>query len=137
MKITDPNLLPGKPGVYIMHDEDDEIIYVGKAKNLKKRVRSYFKDEEKLDHPKTRILMKHFSYLEYILTDTEKEALILEATLIKKHTPHYNIRLKDGKQYPFIKITNEEYPRIFLTRRIYDDKASDRKSTRLNSSHTS
>ncbi|MDD6534941.1 MAG: excinuclease ABC subunit UvrC [Methanosphaera sp.] len=124
MKITDPNLLPGKPGVYIMHDEDDEIIYVGKAKNLKKRVRSYFKDEEKLDHPKTRILMKHFSYLEYILTDTEKEALILEATLIKKHTPHYNIRLKDGKQYPFIKITNEEYPRIFLTRRIYDDKAS-------------
>lgn len=124
MKITDPNILPDKPGVYIMHDKDDNIIYVGKAKNLKKRVRSYFKDEDKLNHPKTRVLMKHFYYLEYIITDTEKEALILESNLIKKHRPQYNIRLKDGKQYPYIKITNEEFPRIYLTRRIYDDEAS-------------
>lgn len=124
MQITDPKELPNNPGVYIMHNKDDEIIYVGKAKNLKKRVQSYFKDEDKLDHPKTRVLMRHFNYLEYIITDTEKEALILEASLIKKHRPQYNIRLKDGKQYPFIKITNEEYPRIFLTRNIINDNAS-------------
>ncbi len=124
MMITSPEELPQKPGVYIMHDNDDEIIYVGKAKKLKNRVQSYFRDEEKLDRPKTQVLMKHFSYLEYILTNTEKEALILEANLIKKYKPRYNISLKDGKQYPYIKITNEEYPRIHVTRRLYNDGAS-------------
>jgi len=124
MKITSPEELPQKPGVYIMHNEEDKIIYIGKAKKLKNRVQSYFKDEDKLDRPKTQVLMRHFSYLEYILTDTEKEALILEANLIKKYKPPYNIDLKDGKQYPYIKITNEEYPRIHVTRRLYDDGAS-------------
>ena len=68
--------------------------------------------------------MRHFSYFEYILTNTEKEALILEANLIKKYRPHYNISLKDGKQYPYIKITNEDFPRIYITRNIVNDKAS-------------
>ena len=108
MKITDPNELPKKPGVYIMHNSDDEIIYVGKAKKLRNRVKSYFRDEDKLDRPKTQVLMRHFAYLEYILTDTEKEALILEANLIKRYMPHYNISLKDGKQYPYIKNTNNK-----------------------------
>lgn len=124
MMITSPEELPQKPGVYIMHNGDDEIIYVGKAKRLKSRVQSYFRDDDKLDRPKTQVLMKHFAYLEYILTNTEKEALILEANLIKKHQPHYNISLKDGKQYPYIKITNEEYPRIHITRRLNNDGAS-------------
>lgn len=124
MKITSPEELPQKPGVYIMHNSDDEIIYVGKAKKLKNRVQSYFREEDKLDRPKTQVLMKHFSYLEYILTDTEKEALILEANLIKRHKPRYNISLKDGKQYPYIKITNEEFPRIHITRRLLNDGAS-------------
>lgn len=124
MKITSPRELPQKPGVYLMHNSDDEIIYVGKAKRLKSRVQSYFRDEDKLDRPKTQVLMKHFAYLEYILTDTEKEALILEANLIKRHKPHYNISLKDGKQYPYIKITNEEFPRIHITRKLQNDGAS-------------
>ena len=121
MKIKSPEELPQKPGVYIMHNSDDEIIYVGKAKKLKNRVQSYFRQVE---DPKTQVLMKHFSYLEYILTNTEKEALILEANLIKRHKPHYNISLKDGKQYPYIKITNEKYPRIHITRRLNNDGAS-------------
>lgn len=124
MKITNPGDLPQKPGVYIMHNSDDEIIYVGKAKKLKNRVQSYFRDEDKLDRPKTQVLMKHFAYLEYILTDTEKEALILEANLIKRHKPHYNISLKDGKQYPYIKITHEDFPRIHITRKLQNDGAS-------------
>ena len=121
MKIKSPEELPQKPGVYIMHNSDDEIIYVGKEKKLKNRVQSYFRQVE---DPKTQVLMKHFSYLEYILTNTEKEALILEANLIKRHKPHYNISLKDGKQYPYIKITNEKYPRIHITRRLNNDGAS-------------
>lgn len=124
MKITNPDELPQKPGVYIMHNSEDKIIYVGKAKKLRNRVQSYFRDEDKLDRPKTQVLMRHFAYLEYILTNTEKEALILEANLIKKYKPHYNISLKDGKQYPYIKITNEEYPRILITRSLKNDKAS-------------
>ncbi|MCD7781398.1 MAG: excinuclease ABC subunit UvrC [Methanosphaera sp.] len=124
MKITDPEELPQKPGVYIMHDANDTIIYVGKAKKLRNRVKSYFKSEDKLDRPKTQVLMRHFSYLEYILTITEKEALILESNLIKQHQPRYNISLKDGKQYPYIKITNEEYPRILITRSLRNDGGS-------------
>lgn len=115
-KVENPDNLPLKPGVYIMKDSNEEIIYVGKSKSLRKRVKSYFK--AKYDSPKTYVLMKQFNSLEYIVTGTEKEALILEANLIKKHKPRYNIRLKDDKQYPYIKITNEDFPRIVITRNI-------------------
>jgi len=99
-----------------MKDINDKIIYIGKAKSLIKRVKSYFK--EKLDSPKTQVLMNNYDSLEYIITQSEKEALILEANLIKKHRPKYNIRLKDDKRYPYVKITNETYPRILITRNI-------------------
>ena len=99
-----------------MRDENEEIIYIGKAKNLIKRVKSYFRPN--LDRPKTKILMDHFNSLEYIITNSEKEALILEANLIKKHKPTYNIRLKDDKRYPYVKITNEKFPRLLITRNI-------------------
>lgn len=115
-KVKSPENLPKKPGVYIMRDANDEIIYIGKAKNLISRVRSYFR--EKLDRPKTQILMSHFDSLEYIVTNSEKEALILEATLIKKHRPRYNVQLKDDKRYPYVKITNEKYPKLIITRNI-------------------
>ena len=115
-KISSPEDLPKKPGVYIMKNAEGEIIYIGKAKNLLNRVRSYFR--EKLDRPKTQILMSHFDSLEYILTNSEKEALILEATLIKKHHPRYNIQLKDDKRYPYVKITDEKFPRLVITRNI-------------------
>ena len=115
-KIKSPENLPKKPGVYIMKNAEGEIIYIGKAKNLLNRVRSYFR--EKLDRPKTQILMSHFDSLEYILTNSEKEALILEANLIKKHHPRYNIQLKDDKRYPYVKITNEKFPRLVITRNI-------------------
>jgi len=113
------NDLPEKPGVYILKDVEDRVIYVGKAKSLKKRVKSYFKDE--LEDPKTQALMHQFHHLEYIITDNEKEALILESNLIKKHLPRYNIRLKDDKRYPYIQITKEDYPRILITRRFKED----------------
>lgn len=115
-KVKSPDNLPSKPGVYIMRDETDTIIYIGKAKNLIKRVKSYFR--EKLDRPKTQILMSHFHSLEYIVTNSEKEALILEATLIKKHRPRYNVQLKDDKRYPYVKITDEEFPRLVITRNV-------------------
>ncbi len=99
-----------------MRDETDTIIYIGKAKNLIKRVKSYFR--EKLDRPKTQILMSHFHSLEYIVTNSEKEALILEATLIKRHRPRYNVQLKDDKRYPYVKITDEEFPRLVITRNV-------------------
>ncbi len=115
-KIKSPDNLPKKPGVYIMRNSSNEIIYIGKAKNLLNRVKSYFR--EKLDRPKTQILMSHFDSLEYIITNSEKEALILEANLIKKHRPRYNIQLKDDKRYPYVKITNEKFPRLVITRNI-------------------
>lgn len=115
-KVKSPDNLPNKPGVYIMRNKQDEIIYIGKAKNLIKRVKSYFRPN--LDRPKTQILMSHFDSLEYIITNSEKEALILEANLIKKHRPRYNIQLKDDKRYPYVKITNEKFPRIVITRNI-------------------
>ncbi|WP_296882041.1 excinuclease ABC subunit UvrC [uncultured Methanobrevibacter sp.] len=115
-KVKSPDNLPNKPGVYIMRDETDTIIYIGKAKNLKNRVQSYFR--EKLDRPKTQILMSHFDSLEYIITNSEKEALILEATLIKKHRPRYNVQLKDDKRYPYVKITDEKFPRLLITRNV-------------------
>ena len=118
IKSNDPDDLPLVPGVYLMKDVEDRILYVGKAKSLKKRVKSYFRND--LD-PKTRALMKHFHHMEYMVTDTEKEALILESNLIKKHMPRYNIRLKDDKRYPYIKVTNETFPRVLITRRVLDD----------------
>jgi excinuclease ABC subunit C len=115
-KVKSADDLPKKPGIYIMKNSDDEIIYIGKSKSLRNRVKSYFKD--KFDSPKTEILMSHFNSLEYIITDSEKEALILEANLIKKHRPKYNIALKDDKRYPYVKITEEDFPRILITRTI-------------------
>ena len=115
-KVKSPEDLPKKPGIYIMKDSDDEIIYIGKSKSLKNRVKSYFKDKH--DSPKTQILMSHFNSLEYVITNSEKEALILEANLIKKHRPKYNIRLKDDKRYPYVKITDEDFPRLLITRNI-------------------
>lgn len=120
-RCSKPDNLPDKPGVYIMRNIDDDVLYVGKAKSLIKRVKSYFSTREQ--PLKTRLLMSHFHNLEYIITDTEKEALILESNLIKKYKPRYNIRLKDDKRYPYIKITNENYPRVLITRNVRDDGA--------------
>ncbi len=114
--------LPTKPGVYLMKNEDNQIIYVGKAVNLKNRVRSYFRKQPK-EAAKTRALVNHIRDLEYIVVDSELEALILECNLIKKYRPKYNISLKDDKTYPYIKITKEDYPRVLITRRIQKDGA--------------
>ena len=115
--------LPDKPGVYIMHDSSDEIIYVGKAVNLKNRVRQYFQNS-KSKTAKTTALVSHIAYFEYIVTDSEMEALLLECNLIKEHRPKYNVMLKDDKTYPYIKVTtNEDYPRIFITRKYVKDKS--------------
>ncbi|MCD8037450.1 MAG: excinuclease ABC subunit UvrC [Clostridiales bacterium] len=114
--------LPDKPGVYIMHDDTDEIIYVGKAVNLKNRVRQYFQNS-KNKHPKVAAMVSHIAYFEYIVTDSEMEALLLECNLIKEHRPKYNVMLKDDKTYPYIKVTtNEPFPRIFITRNYVKDK---------------
>lgn len=115
--------LPDKPGVYIMKDENGTIIYVGKAVVLKNRVRQYF--QASANHsPKVLAMVAKVSEFEYIVTDTELEALILECNLIKKHKPRFNILLKDDKNYPYIKITmNDEYPRILMTRRVDKDGA--------------
>jgi excinuclease ABC subunit C len=113
--------LPNSPGVYIMKDAKGEVIYVGKAKDLRKRVTSYFLSGRDV---KTSHLVGRISSIEYILTQTEYEALLLENNLIKQWKPRYNINLKDGKSYPVIRITNEEYPRVFRTRRIIEDGSS-------------
>ncbi|MGB5822523.1 MAG: GIY-YIG nuclease family protein [Proteocatella sp.] len=113
--------LPDKPGVYIMKDENEAIIYVGKAISLKNRVRQYFRDST-ID-PKVIAMVAKIKEFEYIITDNELEALILENHLIKKHKPHYNILLKDDKTYPYIKVTKEEYPRVIKTRKILKDGA--------------
>ena len=110
------SMLPENPGVYQYFNANDEIIYVGKAKNLKKRVSSYFNKIH--DNGKTNVLVKNISYLRYIVVDSEENALLLENNLIKQYQPRYNILLKDGKTYPSICITNEEFPRIFKTRNI-------------------
>lgn len=116
-------LLPDKPGVYLMKNSLGEIIYVGKAKILKNRVRQYFQNS-KNHSEKVKAMVKNIAEFEYIVTDSEIEALILECNLIKKYKPRYNILLKDDKHYPFIKITvNEDFPRIFVTRIIAKDGA--------------
>lgn len=108
-------LVPTQPGCYLYYDKDGEIIYVGKAKNLKRRVYSYFHKQH--ESPKTNILVSQIEKLEYIITDSEVEALILESHLIKKHKPKYNILLKDDKKYPYFLITDEDFPRIQVVRK--------------------
>lgn len=114
--------LPSKPGVYIMHDKDDKIIYVGKAISLKNRVRQYFRKNNKTKRIQNMVsLIDHF---EYIVTDNEAEALILECNLIKKNMPKFNVLLKDDKTYPYIKVnTQADYPDVYVTRRILNDGA--------------
>lgn len=115
--------LPAKPGVYLMHDEKDEIIYVGKAISLKNRVRQYFQASRNKS-PKIEQMVTHIQRFEYIVTDSELEALVLECNLIKEHRPKYNTMLTDDKTYPFIKVTiGEVYPRIMLARTMQKDKA--------------
>lgn len=108
-------LVPTQPGCYLYYDKNSEIIYVGKAKNLKRRVYSYFHKQH--ESPKTNILVSQIEKLEYIITDSEVEALILESHLIKKHKPKYNILLKDDKKYPYFLITDEDFPRIQVVRK--------------------
>lgn len=114
------SLLPGQPGVYLMKDARGTVIYVGKAKVLKNRVRSYFTGSHDL---KTQLLVSNIVDFEYIVTDTVVEALVLECNLIKQYTPQYNIMLRDDKAYPYIKITNETHPRLEIVRRVQRDKA--------------
>ncbi len=106
---------PLSSGVYLWRNAENTVIYVGKAKNLKNRLSSYFSGQKNI---KTRLLIAHAKSIEYITTTNEYEALLLENNLIKKYSPRYNINLKDGKSYPVLRITNEEFPRIFRTRRI-------------------
>jgi excinuclease ABC subunit C len=111
--------LPNKPGVYQYYDKDDKLLYIGKAKNLKKRVSSYFTKQH--DSAKTRVLVKKIVTIKHIVVDTETDALLLENNLIKKYQPRYNILLKDDKTYPWICIKKERYPRVFSTRRMIKD----------------
>ena len=115
--------LPAKPGVYIMHDEHDNIIYVGKAISLKNRVRQYFQSSRNHTE-KIKQMVKNVSYFEYIITDSELEALVLECNLIKEHRPKYNTMLKDDKTYPYIKVTvYEDFPRVLFSRDMKKDKS--------------
>ena len=115
--------LPDKPGVYIMHDEDDVIIYVGKAVNLKNRVRQYFRPSHD-EGPKKARMVKQIRRFEYIITDSELEALVLECNLIKEHRPKYNTMLRDDKTYPYIRVTlGEDFPRVLFSRQIKKDKS--------------
>lgn len=122
--------LPDKPGVYIMHDAKDEIIYVGKAVNLKNRVRQYFQSGRNRT-TKIEQMIARIDHFEYIVTDSELEALVLECNLIKEHSPKYNTMLKDGKAYPFIKATvGEAYPRLFMVRKMEKGKKEDAKKVK-------
>ena len=114
------NTLPLTPGVYIMKDAAGKVIYVGKSRKLKNRVSQYFQNSEK--NTKTARMVERVHSFDYILCETEIEALSLENTLIKQYTPKYNIRLKDAKSYPYIKITDELYPRVIMTRKRDADK---------------
>lgn len=112
--------IPKVPGVYRFIDKDDTIIYVGKAKNLKNRLSSYF-GVKKHQAYKTRTMVKNADHFEYLVVDTEHDALLLENTLIKKFQPRYNVMLKDGKSYTYICIKKERFPRVFFTRRVIRD----------------
>ncbi len=118
--IEDAKTLPDSPGVYIMKDREDRVIYVGKAASLRDRVSQYFRGQES---PKNRMLVQNIEDIEYIVTENEVEALVLESNLIKEHRPRYNVRLRDDKAYPYIKITNDEFPRICIARRREPDGA--------------
>jgi excinuclease ABC subunit C len=118
--------LPMEPGVYLMKDDSDHILYIGKSKRLRARVRSYFRDERSLS-PRIALMTKQVVEIEFIVTDTEAEALALEANLVKQHQPHFNVLLKDDKKYPWLCITwSEAYPRIFITRKRNQAKPKDR-----------
>src|SRR5437764_8302305 len=115
--------LPLVPGVYLYKDAHDTVIYVGKAKNLRARVRSYF-NEDRLTDVKTGTLISEARDVHFIQVDNEKEALALENNLIKQYKPRFNILLRDDKTYPYIKVTNEKYPRVYVTRRLRKDGAT-------------
>ena len=118
--------IPPEPGVYFMRDVTDHILYIGKSKKLRSRVRSYFRDKHDLN-PRIALMVMQVAEIEFIVTDTEAEALALEANLIKQHQPHFNVLLKDDKKYPYLCITwSEEYPRIFITRKRRSGKIKDR-----------
>lgn len=113
------NSAPADPGCYIFRDKNGKILYIGKAKNLKNRVRTYLSKGEM--NPRTAVMVSRVHDVEFFITNSEVEALILENTLIKEHKPRYNVCLRDDKTYPYIKITNENFPRVFLTRRVTED----------------
>lgn len=114
--------LPEKPGVYLMHDKDDNVIYVGKAIILRNRVRQYFRKNNKT--PRIEKMVSLIDHFEYIVVGSEDEALILECNLIKKYRPKFNVLLKDDKTYPYIKIDiKSDYPSVFMTRKIANDGA--------------
>src|ERR1700690_3409072 len=115
--------LPLLPGVYLYKDQHGEVIYVGKAKSLRLRVRSYFNDDRLAD-TKTGTLISEATDFDYILVDNEKEALALENNLIKQWQPRFNILLRDDKTYPYVKLTAEKYPRVYVTRRLRKDGAT-------------
>ena len=116
--------LPDRPGIYIYRDAKAQVLYVGKAASLRSRVRSYFQESRPRD-PKTDALVRQIRDLEYVVTDNELEALMLEANLVRKHRPRYNIILRDDKHYPFLKLTtNEEFPRLLVARRVQNDGAT-------------
>ena len=115
--------LPDLPGVYIMHDKSDAIIYVGKAVSLRKRVRQYFQPSHN-EGIKKKQMVDHIDHFEYIITDSELEALVLECNLIKEHTPKYNTMLRDDKTYPYIRVTlGEDFPRVLFSRQMKKDKS--------------
>ena len=112
--------LPDKPGVYLLKDKKGNLLYVGKARSLKKRLRAYFPPLQ-TSSPRLEVLISQIAGFDYLVTDSEVEALLLECNLIKEKQPRYNVRLKDDKKYPFVKLTAEKYPRIFLTRKLEED----------------
>ncbi|MGL5033435.1 MAG: excinuclease ABC subunit UvrC, partial [Microcystaceae cyanobacterium] len=118
--------IPTDPGVYFMRDRSGDILYIGKAKKLRTRVRSYFRESQP-HSPRIALMVQQVAEIEFIVTDTEVEALALEANLIKQHQPHFNILLKDDKKYPYVCITwSEDYPRVFVTRKRRSGNAKDR-----------
>ena len=118
MTRQDLPVLPTGPGCYLYHDADDTVIYIGKAINLRSRVRSYFGSSAER---KAKLIASSARRLEFIVVESEVDALILEANLIKRHKPHYNVLLKDDKSYPFLKLTKEAYPMLLFTRRVVKD----------------
>ncbi|HET9166516.1 MAG TPA: GIY-YIG nuclease family protein, partial [Candidatus Angelobacter sp.] len=116
--------IPLRPGVYLYKNAEGEVIYVGKAKNLRARVRSYFQEGVGEANAKTGSLLREAVDVEYIVVDNNKEALALENNLIKQKKPRFNILLRDDKTFPYIKLTNEKYPRVYVTRRLRKDGAT-------------